>query len=528
MKKILFVFFAVCIICIPLSVNAASVSISLSCPNSAKASSIVSCTINTTPSGSDLKGIQSNIKINGGSYSSFTIGNGWTAYSNSVSGFSLGRNTAVSKTVTVGTLKVKMPSSGSVTVSLTNVAGSDSNYATLSGNSPSKTIRVQSDVNKLSSLSLSKGSLSPTFNSNTTSYTATVDDSSITIKGSVTDSKSKVSGLGTKKLSYGKNTFSIVVTSESGKKRTYSVIVTRPDNRSSNNNLKSLSIDKGNISFNKNTTSYKVNVNSDVASIKISATVGDSKAGFVSGSGPRSVNLKYGDNKIQIKVKAENGDIKTYTLTVNRKDNRSSDSKLSSLSILPVEINFDKNITTYNSIVPYDISSVKLSYAANDSKAKVEIVGKENLIVGNNKIVVKVTAENETVTNYTLNIVRQKENERVLNSDSSLKELNVNGQKVSLNASKTYVIELDKEVVPNIKAVAKETTSKVSVSQIDKLKDGSIITIMVTAEDGSSSTYLVSTIVKENSSLFIIIITFVITQLANIIVYKFLLKKKTN
>jgi len=538
MKKKISLLIMFLVLALPVSAKAASVSVSLNCPSSAKASSTVSCTVSATPSGADLKGIQANISVTGGKYASFSLGSGWTAYSNSAAGFSLGRNTAVTKAVTVGTLKITMPSSGSATVSLTNVAGSASDYSTLSGNSPSQTIRVQSNVNTLKSLSLSTGTLSPAFNANTTSYTATVDDSSVTINGSVTDSLSKVTGLGKKNLAYGKNTFSVVVTSESGAKKTYTIVITRPDNRSSNNNLKSLSVDQGSISFNKNTTSYKINVDSNVTSIKVNATLEDSKASFVSGSGPRTVKLNYGDNKIQVKVKAENESVKTYTITVNRKDNRSSDSSLKSLSVSPAEINFNKGTTTYNTTVPYEVTSVKVEYKVNDSKAKAVVSGSEKLSVGSNKIIVKVTAENGTSTTYTVNITRQKEGEKVLNNDSSLKSLIINGKEVKLDDKLTYIVELDEEGEASIKAEANQTTSSVNVSSDEKLVDGSIVSVTVTAEDGSSTTYLASCIVKdavvnevevkENNLLnyvLVVIVTILVTEVINFIIFKKLLKK---
>lgn len=530
MKKIILLILGLFLV-VPVSAKAASVSLNLSCPSSAKASSVVSCTVSATPSGADLKGVQAKISITGGKYSSFVLASGWTAYSNGVDGFSLGRNAAVTTNVVVGTLKITMPSSGSATIKLNNVAGSDSSYATLSGNTPSKTIRVQSNVNTLSSLSLSNGILSPVFNSNTTSYTATVDAANVTISGSVSDSTSKVSGFGKKTLNYGKNTFNIVVTSESGKQLKYIVVINRPDHRSTNNNLKTLTVDQGSISFNKNTTSYKVNVGGDVTSIKIGATLEDGKATFVSGSGPRTVKLNYGDNKIAVKVKAENGTVKTYTITVNRKDIRSADSTLKSLSVNPAIINFDKNTLTYNTTVTYEVSSVNLVYEVNDAKAKAVVTGKNDLVVGVNKILIKVTAENGSSTVYTINITRQKEGEKVLNNDSSLKSLVINGKEVKLSDKLTYILEIDKEDSASINAVASQDTSSISVLNDEKLVDGSIVKVTVTAEDGSTTTYLVSCIVKEvavnneqsNSLLsyvLVVVITMVITSGASFVILK--------
>ena len=536
MKKKIFILLLFLIIGMPFDVSAASVKVTLDCPSSAKASSTVSCKVKATPSGADLKGIKANINIEGGTYDSFTLSSGWASYSNKNTGFALGRDSGVTTTVTVGTLKVKMPKSGNAIVSLTKVEGSDSNYETLGGNSPSKTIKVQSTVNTLSSLSISVGELSPSFDSNTTSYSATVESSSITISGTATDSSATVTGLGKKNLKYGKNTFSVVVKSESGSKKTYTLTITRPDDRNTNNYLKSLSVSQGNISFNKNTTSYKVNVGSDVTSIKLNAEVEDSTASFVSGNGPRTVNLAYGENNINIKVKAENDQVRTYTITVNRKDNRSSDSTLSNLSIEPVDLNFDKNTTNYQVTVPYETEEVSLDYQVSDSKANTKVNGSGKLKVGTNKIVIQVTAENGKKTEYVIKITRQKEGERVLNSDSSLKELIVNGKNVELSEEKKYIVEVESETKLDIKAVSTEETSTIEILQPDVLEDGSIIEIIVTAEDGSKRTYLVSTIIKgklecsseKNNSFKVILLTALIVEVVNILIYKMLLRRTDN
>ncbi len=86
-------------------------------------------------------------------------------------------------------------------------------------------------------------------------------------------------------------------------------------NYSSDNNLKSLSIDGFNINpeFNKSTLEYNVTVSSDTTKIKINAEKNDSKA-KVSGTGEKDV--KEGNNPFEIVVTAENGTSKTYKLNV--------------------------------------------------------------------------------------------------------------------------------------------------------------------------------------------------------------------
>ncbi len=92
-------------------------------------------------------------------------------------------------------------------------------------------------------------------------------------------------------------------------------ITIQPDNRSTNNALKSLSVEGQSISpdFDANTTDYKLSVTNEVKSIDIKATAADSKS-KVTGTGKK--DLQIGNNKFDIVVTAENGSQKTYTLNV--------------------------------------------------------------------------------------------------------------------------------------------------------------------------------------------------------------------
>ena len=349
-NKLIFIILLCLLILVPIKTNAASVNVSLSCPSSANVGETINCKVNIS-SDVNIVGVKAKYSLSGMTWVGFTPASGFTISDSSASGFLVQNLNNTSKNFTVGTIKVKVNSQGSIT--LTNITASDTNDALLSSSNKTASIRIKSKNNNLGSLSLSNGTLTPTFNANTTNYSATINASNVTINATKGDNYQTISGTGTKNLNYGNNKFNIVVTSESGAKKTYTINITRPDNRSSNNNLKSLSIDKGNISFNKNTLNYNVNVDSNVTSIKINASIEDSKASFVSGYNPRTVNLNYGNNAIQIKVKAENQSIKTYTINVNRKDNRSNNNYLSNITLDQGNISFDKNTLSYNTSVGF-------------------------------------------------------------------------------------------------------------------------------------------------------------------------------
>lgn len=83
--------------------------------------------------------------------------------------------------------------------------------------------------------------------------------------------------------------------------------------KNSDNNLKSLSVEGATLSpeFNKDTLEYSVTLTSDTTKVKVNAEKNDSKAS-VSGTG--EIEVKEGDNKLEIVVTAENGSKKTYVI----------------------------------------------------------------------------------------------------------------------------------------------------------------------------------------------------------------------
>ena len=192
---------------------------------------------------------------------------------------------------------------------------------------------------------------------------------------------------------------------------------------SSNNNLSSLSVSSGGISFNKNTTYYNVSVGANVTSISISASPED---GGASVSGVGSKSLKYGNNKFYIVVTAPSGAKKTYTINVNRKDDRSGNNNLSSLTVNGGELNpnFNKNTTNYKLDVPYSISNLSVNAKAEDQKASVTVSGNNNLIAEETTIVtITVTAENGSKKTYTISVNRGKDPNKILSDNNYLTKI---------------------------------------------------------------------------------------------------------
>ena len=415
---------------------------------------------------------------------------------------------------------------GNTVVSVSNPSATDENANDVSISGGNHTIKILSDENNLSNLTVSGGTIN--FNSDTTSYNLTIDKDSVDIGAVVKDNSSKLSGdVGTKSLKYGLNTFKITVTSESGKNRVYTLNITRPDGRSSINTLSSLKLSQGTIKFKSDTLNYDVDVENNISSIKLDATLTDDKSSFVSGYGSRSVVLKEGKNTILLKVKAENESVKTYTINVTRKSNKSNNNYLSEIKLSHGNINFDRNKVDYSFSVNYDIKKIDIDVKTEDSKSTYEILDNKELSVGENVITIKVKAEDESIREYKIVVIRKDENQKI-SSNSKLSSLIVDNYDLKFDSNVyEYNLKIKGEYSLNISYIADDLNSKVFIIGNEDLKDGSVINILVTAEDGSDSLYKIN-IEKSNNTLLIIIIVIIIILLLIGIVLFIIFKKKNN
>lgn len=117
--------------------------------------------------------------------------------------------------------------SGNVSASLTGV---NVDGAKMTASSAISVTIAQSDNAALSSLSVSGTSLSPAFNANKTSYTATVKYSveKVKVSANVADAGAIVTGAGDVVLKVGENKVTVTVTSASGKaKKSYTIKIKR-------------------------------------------------------------------------------------------------------------------------------------------------------------------------------------------------------------------------------------------------------------------------------------------------------------
>lgn len=370
---------------------------------------------------------------------------------------------------------------------------------------------------------LSASNMNINFSSTKTEYNVTTTASETIISATASDSKSTVTGTGKKSLNYGANKVSIVVTAENGDKKTYVLNITREDNRSTNNYLKSITLSSGTINFSKTTMSYNITVANTVDKIKVTATLDDSKAKIIEGSSSRDVSLSSGNNTIVFKVQSEKGDVRTYTLNINRDDGRNSDSTLKELKIENVKFDFEPTTLEYNINVEYDVEKVSIKATANSDKAKVTIDKNLDLKVGENVINVVVEAENGAKSTYVLNITRKKEGYE-LSDNNYIKKLTIKNYDLDFDSkTKKYTINT-KEDTLDIDVVLEDKKATYEIIGNENLENGSIITIKVTAENGSVTKYTLE--IKKSSNIIIIAIIVLVTLIAGGLIYIVILNMK--
>ena len=114
----------------------------------------------------------------------------------------------------------------SASVSVKKKASTNSNSSNNNSNNNTVT-NTKSKDNTLSSITISEGALTPTFNANTTEYTVAVSGTTekITLGAKANHTKASISGTGEKQLVPGHNNFTIVCTAENGSKKEYKVDV---------------------------------------------------------------------------------------------------------------------------------------------------------------------------------------------------------------------------------------------------------------------------------------------------------------
>lgn len=476
------------------SVNAVSASINIKC-NSLKFNGEATCNVFANVSGGQIEGVSvDSLDVVSGA-DAVIVKEDYTSV--------LANDSKVSNGDKIGYFKVKSIGYGTSKVSLTLNAKSSADRSNVSIKPATVSFSILSPVATLSSITVN-GTLVSGFSSTVYKYdVADINSESISIGAGVTAPGTSVKGTGNHKLKCGSNSLKInTVSGDKSKKLTYTLNINKKCD--DNTSLKGITLSSGTLSpaFSADTLEYKVSVDTNVEKMSIDVSKKDNQkvSGLV-----KDAKLAFGDNTFSIKVTSESGKSKTYKIVVNRADNRSNNALLGSITIDNGKLNFDKNVFMYDVRVLNEVSTINVVATPDDSKAKVKVDSPKSLKEGDNKVVIKVTAENGATQEYSINVKRLKVGE-VLGDNPNIANIVITGYNINFNPMTTsYNLKLDNKTKSlSISVVMQEEGATYQINGNNDLKNGDIITINTTSMDGTQNTYKII-IEKSNAQMFILI-----------------------
>jgi len=348
-KKILIII-SLLVVLIPINVKAATGNIKITCDKEKiKAGDSTTCIISGITD-SEIIGISATLNLTDNlTFTSFTKNNSWSEGSIENNKLDIYSENYLNNNFDIGTMVITAKDNISNTnekmtlkdITFQNDKSNNAEENSFKVSDAITDIRIPSNVNTLSSLTIS--GIPFNFSEDNTNYQLETTETSVTISATAKDSKATVTGdIGTKNLNYGGNNFSIKVTSESGDVKTYTINITRPDNRSKENYLTSFAFSNYNIDFTKDKTDYNITLENKISKLGIcknedntlcisldSIKVSD-KSTYIVKFNDKIIDTKntnsnvgginVGNNILSITVVAENDGERVYTFNISRKN----------------------------------------------------------------------------------------------------------------------------------------------------------------------------------------------------------------
>lgn len=327
------------------------------------------------------------------------------------------------------TVKASSITTGSdTTISLDNIVLSDKDWNEVEFNSKKLSIRIPSTINALSSITIN-GTKINDFSGDKLSYKTTVDSSKIKVAATSQSSTAKITGdIGEKELKYGTNTFSIKVTSELGATKTYTLTVERPDNRSKDNSLKDFKFLNYDLKFDKDKVDYDLTVDNKISKIALCQGK-ESKDGtlcidydIVNNSLPDKADLEMLFNGKNIE-EIMNEFIDVFDSAETKDCTEEKD--VCELYYNDVIIGTVKKTGEY--MIEYKDIKFEVSINPETQETNYTYLTFSNLNVGKNVLSFTITAENESKKTYTFNINRlDEEGKKVPEKEETGKDVTIN------------------------------------------------------------------------------------------------------
>jgi hypothetical protein len=247
--------------------------------------------------------------------------------------------------------------------------------------------RTKSSISTLSAITLSSGSLSPSFNAGTTSYTVNLSNATtginVTVQPTEINSSIKINdvtvnaGVGSQliPLNVGSNQIEIVVTSHNGiVQTTYTVIATRAASTTSSlNNLLvynavlSPSFSSGVYNYSDTVTYNIQNTIVRPTSTDVNSTIRVNNISVLSNQESQSIPLVIGVNTVTTVVTAQDGiSTSTYRVVLTRRNNFDASLAFFSINVGELTPEFDKDITDYSVNLLHNTIELEINAVATD------------------------------------------------------------------------------------------------------------------------------------------------------------------
>jgi len=354
---------------------------------------------------------------------------------------------------------------------------------------------VSYDAN-LEDLWTKSGELVPEFSPTLYNYTMETTASEVTINAVTKKYNRITSGDGTgvfvRKLAYGVNTIEIHSTADLEINRIYTVKVTRLDTRDKDSSLASIA---GVTNFKKDVYNYNIELPTTQGAFTVNAKASKSTSSIKYSVNDTNMTFDYGETKrVLITVTAENGTESVYTLNITRKDDRSTNAGVKSISLSGVDIKYKPDVFSYRVVVDNATKEIEIKAEAEDSRTSLEGVGKKPLATGSNVYRVIATSESGERKVYTITIVRKDKNNDVskMSRNTNVLSLRLNGQEIKLQEGiYAYSVSVENDVTQAEFVCDVEDEKTLALLEGNRnLKIGlNMFKITITAEYGNSVMY---------------------------------------
>lgn len=261
---------------------------------------------------------------------------------------------------------------------------------------------------------------------------------------------------------------------------------------SSENKLANIYInDKKISSFNSNVYIYKEVVQSDKIDITVDLLDKNSK---VTGIGEVELEKNSYLTVVPIKVSSESDISRIYYLYLINEENHESDISADLIEIKlkkeVLDFKFNPNIYEYNIELDSMIQALELNIKLDDDLSLVKGYGNRTIKIedGDNSIIIKIKNKDGEIQTYVINATKLLSNK---SANFYLKSLKIDKYDLKFNKRvRNYNLAINKSIKKlNINAIPEDNKSSINIMGNEDLVDGSIIKIIVKAENESRYTY---------------------------------------